>query len=588
MKVVLTALNAKYIHTNLAVRYLKKSAEDLVDHIEIAEFTINHSQHYILNEIYKMQPEIVCFSCYIWNIEMIHQISKLLKKVMPQVMIVLGGPEVSFETVKVMEENDAIDIVVIGEGEKTFRQLMAAMQRDEDYSEILSIAFRAKGKVFMNEISSSAIPMEEVPFGYNEEILDSDKIVYYESSRGCPFHCQYCLSSSFTGVRFRPIEMVKEELKFFIDQEVKQVKFVDRTFNTKKSYAMEIMQYIVEHNRGKTNFHFEVTADLMEEDMLEFLQKVPVGLFQFEIGVQSTNGDTLEAIQRKMNFSRLKEVVKRVASGRNIHQHLDLIVGLPKEDYFSFRKSFDDVFSLRPEKLQVGFLKLLKGSGLRRDAIEYGYIYDDSPPYEVLENDHIAYGEIMSLKGIEEMVETYWNTRMFSAAIEAIISSFYTSSFKFFEDLWRYWEGLGYQHQAHSRNKLYEILIDFYEYKSFVNIEAFKDLLKLDYIKHNKTSSIPKFFAIVEEAGFKDHCHKFLQQPENLQQYLPQYVDLPAKQIIKKVHFQQFNYNVAKLEEKPEDLKHIVEERIVLLFDYDIDNKAIDHCRYFLLDTIET
>ncbi|AOY76450.1 B12-binding domain-containing radical SAM protein [Clostridium formicaceticum] len=588
MKVLLAAVNAKYIHTNLAVRYLKKTTEDLVDCVEIVEFTINHSQHYILNEIYKMQPDIVCFSCYIWNIEMIHQISRLLKKVMPQVMIIVGGPEVSFETAKIMEENDAIDIAVIGEGEKTFRQLMVAMQENQDYSEILSIAFRARGQVFINEVDALPLCMEEVPFAYHEEALDPDKIVYYESSRGCPFNCQYCLSSSFAGVRFRPIEIVKKELKFFIDQEVKQVKFVDRTFNAKKSYAMEIMQYIIEHNKGKTNFHFEVTADLMEEDMLAFLHKIPVGLFQFEIGVQSTNPETLEAIQRKMNFPRLREVVKVVSRGKNIHQHLDLIVGLPQEDYFSFRKSFDDVFSLRPEKLQVGFLKLLKGSGLRRDAAQYGYIYDDQPPYEVLENDSISYGEIMNLKGIEEMVETYWNTRMFSAAIEAIVSSFYTSSFRFFEDLWRYWEVRGYHHQAHSRNKLYEILIDFYDDQGFVNIEVFKDLLKFDYIKHNKTSTIPKFFPMIEETGFKDSCHKFLQQAENLQRYLPQYIDLPAKQIVKKVHFQQFDYNVMRLEENPEELKHMTKERVVLLFDYDIDNKAIDHCRYFLLDTIET
>ncbi|SDK77454.1 B12-binding domain-containing radical SAM protein [Natronincola ferrireducens] len=587
MKVLLTTLNAKYIHRNLAIRYLKQSIKDLDEDVHIAEFTINHSQQYIVNEIYKIQPDIIGFSCYIWNVEMIHQISNLVKKVMPHVTIIWGGPEVSFEASKIMEANDAIDMIILGEGEKTFKELISIIGKDEDYSQIPALAFRAKGEVFVNNLSSTPLSMEELPFPYEGEVLEEDKIVYYESSRGCPYNCQYCLSSSFQGVRFRPIEVVKKELKYFIDQGVKQVKFVDRTFNAKKDYAMEIMKYILEHNQGKTNFHFEITADLVDEDTLNFLQGVPTGLFQFEIGVQSTNPETLKAIQRKMDFPRLKKVVETISEGRNIHQHLDLIVGLPYEDYFSFRKSFDDVFALRPEKLQVGFLKLLKGAGITRDANKYGYIYDDKPPYEVLENDAITYGEVMTLKGIEEMVETYWNNNMFNSSIELILANYYANTFRFFEDLWRYWEEKGYHHQFHSRNKLYEILLDFYSYKNFDRIDVFREVLKFDYIKHNKTSSLPKFLPIMEGKDFKNKCHKFLQQLEVLEKYLPNYIELPAKQIIKKVHFELFNYNVVDVEKNPKSLIQLQQEKTVLLFDYDIENKAIDYCKYFLLDAVE-
>lgn len=587
MKVLLTTLNAKYIHTNLAIRYLKNVVKDQDVEVNIAEFTINNSKEYIIREIYKMQPDIIGFSCYIWNIEMIHQIIRQLKKIMPEIIILLGGPEVSFDAKDIMKQNDAIDLIIIGEGEETFSKLIHALKRNEDYSKIDALAFRAKGDVFVNEYCPPMMDMERIPFPYENETIDPEKIIYYESSRGCPFHCQYCLSSSYSGVRFRPLELVKREIRYFIEKEVKQVKFVDRTFNANKNYAMEIMGFILQHNRGKTNFHFEVTADLIDDDMLDFLSTIPVGLFQFEIGIQTTNEETLEAIQRKMNFNRLKEVVKRISNTRNIHQHLDLIVGLPKEDYFSFRKSFNDVFSLKPEKLQVGFLKLLKGSGIRNDAMKYGYIYDEEPPYEVLENGALTFGEIMKLKGIEEMVEIYWNSRMFNSSIEAIIESHYNNPFKFFEDLWNYWEGKEYHHQSHGRNKLYEILIDFYEYYSFENIYAFKEILKFDYIKHNKTSVLPNIFSSKKEIAFKDKCHRFLQNTDYLEKYLPDYKDIPAKQIIKKVHFERFMFNVIDIENNPEILKDVEKKSIVLLFDYKLDNKAIDHCKYYLLENFE-
>ncbi|MBM7616385.1 B12-binding domain-containing radical SAM protein [Alkaliphilus hydrothermalis] len=582
MKVLLTALNAKYIHTNLAVRYLKKTVENVIENIEIQEYTINHHSDYIISEIYKKNPEVLCFSCYIWNIEMILQITKTLKKIMPDTMIVLGGPEVSFETKELMEVNDSIDIVLIGEGELIFKELMTCLKENKDYSQILSIAYRTKGEIYINDRGQNP-PLEEIPFAYGGEELDGDKIVYYETSRGCPYNCQYCLSSADRGVRYFPIDRVKKELKILIEAEVKQVKFVDRTFNANKDFALEIMKFIMEHNRGKTNFHLEVTADILGDEMLEFLKDAPVGLFQFEIGVQSTNEETLKEIDRRMDFEKLKEKVNIISSYKNIHQHLDLIVGLPKEDYYTFRISFEDVFKLRPEKLQMGFLKLLKGSGLRARAEEFNYVYSDTAPYEVLENDYLSYGAMIRLKGVEEMVEIYWNSRLFNTSIEVIIQNFYANAFRFFEELWKHWEKNGYHHTSHGKNKLYGILLDFYEEKHFQRLQVFKEVLKFDFLKNTRTSSIPSFLNRQQEDNFKNSCHEFLQQEANVAKYLPNYGNIPAKQIIKKVHFENFSYNVVELEVTPTRLNEVDQDQTIVLFDYDLSNKAIDHSKYYIV-----
>lgn len=583
MKVLLASLNAKYIHTNLAMRYLEKSVCNVLDNddsIQTREFTINNSLDYIMTEIYDYNPNVLCFSCYIWNMEMIDYITKHIKKIMPEVTIVLGGPEVSFGTDILMQENDSIDIVVIGEGENVFKNLISSLKNNEDYSLVKGIAFRARGQVVFTEPQKQLPSMDNIPFPYENETLDPDKIVYYESSRGCPYNCQYCLSSSMSGVRFLPIERVKREIKYFIDQEVRQVKFVDRTFNAKKAYAMEIMKFILENHKGKTNFHFEVTADLMDDETLDFLSNVPVGLFQFEIGVQSTNEKTLEIIDRHVDFKRLSDVVRKISQGKNIHQHLDLIVGLPEEDYFSFRQSFDDVFELRPEKLQIGFLKLLKGSGLRSNDLEYGYVYSDNPPYEVMETKWLSYGEVIRLKGIEEMVEIYWNSGLFIDSIEVIINNFYSSSFKFFEDLWKYWKCKGYHHISHSKNKLYHIITEFYIYSKFDKIEMFKEVLKLDFLKNVKTSSLPKIFDKVQIDDFKNRCHIFLQDTNNVERYLPFYKNMTAKQIIKQVHFEPFKADVTKLSTVGYDIDKIKAESIIVLFDYKVQSKALEDSKY--------
>lgn len=588
MKVLLTALNARYIHTNLAVRYLEKSVIDILhENVSIKEFTINNSVDYIMQEIYDYNPDILCFSCYIWNIDMISYITKHIKKIMPGVIIVLGGPEVSFDTETFMKGNDAIDIVAIGEGEETFRELILSLKTDNDYSLVQGIAFRARGQIIFTEPRSIMHSMDILPFPYEDEKLEDNKILYYESSRGCPFNCQYCLSSATSGVRFLSLERVKKEIKYFIDQGVKQVKFVDRTFNTKKSHAMEIMSFILESYDKEINFHFEIVADLLDNELLEFLKTVPVGLFQFEIGVQTTNEKALAKIDRQMDFKKLSSVVNKISQGRNIHQHLDLIVGLPEEDYFSFRKSFDDVFELRPEKLQVGFLKLLKGSGLRNRALDYGYIYSDNPPYEVMETMWLSFGDILRLKGLEQMVETYWNSGIFTDSIEFIIQNFYSSNFKCFEELWKYWKSNGYHHMPHGKNRLYEILVEFYSFNKFDGLEVFKEILKLDFFKNTKTSFLLPVFNIIKMDGFKDKCHKFLQRDENIEKYLPSYAGMPAKQIIKQVHFELFSIDVTELDAIGYKIDKIKQKQIVVLFDYLMESKALENCKYYKVDFSE-
>jgi len=584
MSIILCGINAKYIHTNLAIRYLKGMVKDTIEDVRIREFTINNSIQYILSELYKEKPEILCFSCYIWNIDMILILCKHVKMILPDTMIVLGGPEVSFDTKWLMEKNDSIDIVIIGEGEQVFKQLMECMVEDCDYTGIPNIAYRAKGEVFLSKPGCCEITMDSLPFPYDSEELDRDKIVYYESSRGCPFNCQYCLSSSTQGIRFLGIERVKRDLKYFLDMGVNQVKFVDRTFNANKKQAKEIIEFIMENNNDRTNFHFEIAADILDAEILDSIKLAPIGLFQFEIGVQSTNEDTLSVIDRKTNFGLIKSNVELIKGFGNIHQHLDLIVGLPKEDYFSFRKSFDDVFELRPDKLQLGFLKLLKGSGLRNRAEDLGYIYLDIPPYEVLETGVLSYGEIIRLKGVEEMVETYYNTGVFKSTINLILFNFYKSPFKFFEDLFKYWEKENLQHAFHSKNRIYEILIDFYNYKDFPGEDILKEVMKFDYLKNNRTSSLPHFFNRNNEPEFKNKCHKFLQNEDLVNKYVPSFINIPAKQIIKKVHFERFEYDVVEIDYNPQGVGEINKKSEIVLFDYEVGSMSLDYSKYYLID----
>ena len=475
MKILLTAINAKYIHSNLAVYSLKAAAGQYADGIEIAEFTINNSPDYILEEIYKKKPDVLMFSCYIWNLNVIEEVIREYHKLCPKVPIWLGGPEVSFEVETFLQEHPQVKGIMMGEGEVTFRELCEYYMQDEDcvqkkensvLENIKGIAYRneteyadAAGTIQVNswrEIMS----MSDIPFCYDRMEDFSNRIIYYESSRGCPFSCSYCLSSVDKKLRFRDIELVKEELQFFIDQKVPQIKFVDRTFNCHHDHAMAIWQFIKERDNGVTNFHFEISADLINEAELELMSTMRPGLIQLEIGVQSTNEVTIQEIHRTMKLDRLKEIVNKVKSFGNIHQHLDLIAGLPYEDYKTFQKSFDEIYALQPNQLQMGFLKVLKGSYMFEHAKDYGILYHDKPPYEVMATNWLSYDEILKMKRVEEMLEVYYNGGQFEITMQ-ILKNKYSSAFEMFQKLGDYYESHGLFGMSHSRIKRCEILMDF-------------------------------------------------------------------------------------------------------------------------------
>ena len=488
MKILLAAINAKYIHSNLAVYSLKAAAKEYADSVEIAEFTINNQADYILEEIYKRKPDVLMFSCYIWNIRMVEEVVAEFHKLCPNIPIWVGGPEVSFEVEKFLRKHTDITGIMMGEGEKTFCELCAYYENlfaaqvignneavtqedaacffeddlkgDMELEKILGIAYRkCTGEIQVNPWRS-IMDMSEVPFCYNRMEDFSNRIIYYESSRGCPFSCSYCLSSVDKKLRFRDLSLVKEELQFFIDQKVPQVKFVDRTFNCHHAHAMEIWQYILEHDNGITNFHFEISADLINEEELALMQNMRPGLIQLEIGVQSTNEVTIQEIKRTMKLERLKEVVRKIKGFGNIHQHLDLIAGLPYEDYATFRTSFDDIYALEPNQLQMGFLKVLKGSYMYEHAEEYGILYHNQPPYEVLATKWLSYDDICRMKRIEEMLEVYYNSGQFEIAMK-VLKCMYDSAFDMFERLGEFYEQNKLFGMSHSRIRRCEILLEF-------------------------------------------------------------------------------------------------------------------------------
>ena len=474
MKILLTAINAKYIHSNLAVYSLKAFAKEYSDVVEIAEFTINNQADYILEEIYKKKPDVLMFSCYIWNLSMIETVMREFHKLCPDVPIWLGGPEVSFEVEAFLQKHPEVTGVMMGEGEETFRELckyyvgacgLEKVPDTDRLKDILGIAYQSGvGADVQIQVNPwrSIMNMSDIPFSYDKMEDFSNRIVYYESSRGCPFSCSYCLSSVDKKLRFRDIELVKEELKFFIDQKVPQVKFVDRTFNCHHAHAMEIWRYIQEHDNGVTNFHFEISADLINEEELALMEQMRPGLIQLEIGVQSTNELTIQEIKRTMKLERLKEIVERVKSFGNIHQHLDLIVGLPYEDYDTFRKSFDEIYALQPNQLQMGFLKVLKGSYMFEHAKEYEILYHDNPPYEVLSTKWLSYEDVLRMKRVEEMLEVYYNSGQFEITMR-VLGAHFESAFDMFQKLGDFYEANGYFGMSHSRIRRCEILLEFLE-----------------------------------------------------------------------------------------------------------------------------
>ncbi|EOT2958158.1 DUF4080 domain-containing protein [Clostridium perfringens] len=490
MKILLTAINSKYIHSNLAVRYLKAFTKDLDFQGDIKEFSINDRVENILEGIIEEKPDVVAFSCYIWNMEFVNRLAELIKLVDPNIEILYGGPEVSYEG-KEFLENHPGEYVIVGEGEKTFREFVLYKLGEGKIEDIKGLNYKRDGKVFENP-KRPEMDMNELVFPYTYEEDINNKIVYYEASRGCPFKCKYCLSSVMHGVRFLDVERVKKELKYFMERGLKLVKFVDRTFNCNREYTVELLKYLSEQDT-ETRFHFEVAADLLTEEQIEILNNAPKGRFQLEVGVQTTNNEVLHNINRYITYENIKEKVLKVASGKNVMQHLDLIAGLPGEDLDSFKKSFNDVHAIRPDEIQLGFLKLLKGSSMREEAEKWGIVYSPYAPYEIIRSKDISYEELLLLKKVEAMVDKYYNSCKFNNVIKFFLN-IYEKPFDFYYDLAMFFEEKGNFKRSIGNVEYYKILLDFYLEKIGGEDEGlFKEVLKFDYLCFNKKRWLPDF-----------------------------------------------------------------------------------------------
>lgn len=537
MKILLVAINAKYIHSNLAACSLRAYARRHVSRrdvaIEIAEHTINRQQDDILRDIAGRRPDMVCFSCYIWNMAYVEEIIRDFAKVCPDVPIWLGGPEVSYDAGEVLARLSQISGIMKGEGEQTFAELCEGKSLEE----IPGITFRQRdGSICENEWREP-VDMDELPFVYEDMGEFENRILYYETSRGCPFSCSYCLSSVDKRLRFKSLSLVKKELSVFLREEVPQVKFVDRTFNSKASHVMEIWKFLLENDNGVTNFHFEISADLLNEEELTLMEKMRPGLIQLEIGVQSTNRETVREIQRTMDFEKLSRNVMRIREMNNIHQHLDLIAGLPFENLKSFEKSFDDVYRLRPDQLQLGFLKVLKGSRMEEKKADYGLAHKDMPPYEVLYTDWLSFEEISELKGIEEMVEAYYNSRQFGHALKELEKE-YTSPYQMYRELWIYHGkngGLGTQHKRSAR---YELLLGFMGGVCKKGENYCRELLAYDYYLRENAKSRPLFAG--ENRMEKEQARLFYERESKEHEYLPSYAGYDKNQLRRMTHLEYF------------------------------------------------
>lgn len=493
MKILLVACNAKYIHSNLAVYDLQAYASDYADHIVLKEYTINQQKDDIMRDIYLEHPDVVCVSCYIWNLSFVKELMADLIKILPGADFWAGGPEVSYDAEKFLTENSEFKGVMVGEGEETFKELAGyyVEKNPQDLKNMTGICYRDGDQIIHNGWRQ-IMDLSSIPFIYKDLSEFKNRIIYYESSRGCPFSCSYCLSSIDKKLRFRDTETVKKELQFFIDNKVPQVKFVDRTFNCKHDHAMAIWKYINEHDNGVTNFHFEISADLLREEELQEMSTMRPGLIQLEIGVQSTNPDTIKVIHRTMDFEKLKGIVDRIHSFGNIHQHLDLIAGLPYEDYDSFRHSFNDVYALKPQQLQLGFLKVLKGSHMMEMCREYGIVYKTQEPYEVLSTKWLDYDHVLKLKTVENMVEVYYNSGQFQNTLE-YLENFFPDAFSIYERLGSFYMEKGYGDVSHTRMRRYEILLEFLEDVPEISMDQVKDQMIYDLYLRENLKSRPGF-----------------------------------------------------------------------------------------------
>lgn len=594
MRFLLVAVNAKYIHSNPAIYSLrayagKRQAQENFAQfgqqpvVELAEYTINQRLQDILADIYKKKPDAIGFSCYIWNWNYIQELLCEIPKLLPDTSLWLGGPEVSFHGEKILDRFPQVTGIMVGEGEETFWELLkyySAQGPAKRLEEIKGLYLKAG---FTGE--RELINLDELPFLYDGawslDGLDSfeNKIIYYESSRGCPYRCSYCLSALEKKLRLRSMEVVKKELQFFLDKRVKQVKFIDRTFNCNHDHAMQIWNYILEHDNGVTNFHFEIAADILRQDEIDLLHKMRPGLVQLEIGVQSVNPDTIREINRVMNVEQLEQIVASIDAGKNIHQHLDLIAGLPYEDYNSFAHSFDRVYSMHPEQLQLGFLKVLKGSYMENRADDYGLVYMDRAPYEVLYTKWLSYEDVLRLKKIEEMVEIYYNSNQFTHTLP-VLETCFQSPFKMFEELAAFYEKNGFFTESPARAYRYRILYDFILEKDRVHQEVYRELLVYDMYLRENLKSRPSFATDWRQrADVATRIRDFFRMEEQSREYLPDYTEYDGKQLSKMTHMEPFHYPVWKVgtevfdgrvieDIRKTDKKHTEEVRGYVLFDY--------------------
>ena len=503
MKTLLVSIDSKFIHSNLALKYIKNYCGDRYD-INIKEFTINQKIEYITDEIISCGADLICFSCYIWNIEYVKEIIYILKTANEKYKILVGGPEVSYEIKETMEENELIDFIIYGEGEISFQEFIAAMYENKDLSSVNGLAYRRENEIIINKPREIIHNLDVLTSPYVDNEKYYDKIIYYESSRGCPFRCAFCMSSIDKTVRFFSLERVKRDLLVLLKTNARQIKFVDRTFNADYKRAMKIMQYIVDNNTNNMTIHFEITADIINDEFLDFLKYMPVNMFQFEIGVQSLNEETLDEINRKTDINKLFYAINKIKANNNIHMHLDLIAGLPYEDYETFKTSFNKIHNLYADKLQLGFLKVLKGTKIYNDLEIHRIKYKKTAPYEIIKNKYISYEQILKLKNIEELVDRYYNERYFDNTISYVIETYYDNKpFDFYDEFSDYWKSNNLYMAMHNRKKLYEIIYNFAKDKGILT-EVFKINLLYDFVSCNEREELISIFDKSLEENLRD------------------------------------------------------------------------------------
>lgn len=578
--ILLVGINAKFIHTNLAIRTLKANAKECEDMVELAEYTINHRPEDILQRIYEKKPIVIGFSCYLWNIEYVLSIACDIKKILPDTFIFLGGPEVAYRPDEILSQYDAIDIVMVGEGERTFyefakQQKCVGNPREINYADIAGLVYREEN-CFHHTPLREAMPMDELVFPYRDDDMRDlqHRILYYESIRGCPFSCSYCLSSIEKSVRIKSPEKTERELDFFLRHRVPQVKFVDRTFNCNRDYAHRIWKYIGEHDNGVTNFHFEIGGDLLRKEDFSLLKNFRPGLVQFEIGVQSTNPLTIQAIRRTMKLERLRDNIARIHEMRNIHQHLDLIAGLPHENFESFGNSFNDVYAMKPDQLQLGFLKVLDGSHMNEVKGEYDITYSSHPPYEVFSTRWLSFEDVLKLKQVEDMVEVYYNSFQFTATM-AFLVSFFETPFHMYRKLGEYYKTKALFDRKHSRVQRYEILWEFAGeclQLTAGQVELLREVLTYDLYRRDYVKNPPAFVRLRDE-DTKKEIRAFFDRECDEPHILCDYEGFVTKQLFHMLYMNRFCLDMNVL---IEDGVCVTHEPAYLLFDYQKRN-PLDH-----------